>query len=76
MPLHLITELELNRLETAEKAGRALIELYLEALRLNDELGMRRYAALAADHDLLYPDSPISAELDGLHTPATDVIAA
>lgn len=70
MPLHLITELELDRLETAEKAGRSLIELYLQALRLGDELGIRRYEALAADHDLLYPDSPISAELAGLHTPA------
>lgn len=76
LPAEMIAELELNRLETAESAGRALIDLYLAARRLGDELGMRRYEALAADHDLLYPDSPISAELDGLHTPATDVIAA
>ncbi|MEU6899486.1 hypothetical protein [Streptomyces virginiae] len=75
MPTGLITELELNRLDTAEAAGRALIEQYLIALRRGDELGMRRYAALAADHDLLYPDSPISAEIDGLHTPATDIAA-
>lgn len=75
MPLYLITELELDRLDTAEQAGRALIELCLDALRHGDELGMRRYEALAADHDLLYPDSPISAELDGLRTPATDIAA-
>jgi hypothetical protein len=70
MPVHLITELELDRIETADKTARALIDGYLDAMARGDELGMRRYEALAADFDAMYPEMPIAAELDGLHTPA------
>ena len=71
MPVHLITELELDRIDAADRTSRDLVENYLRALRAGDELGMRRYEALAADFDVLNPDSPsVLDELDGLHTPA------
>ncbi|WP_030764805.1 hypothetical protein [Streptomyces sp. NRRL F-2664] len=68
MPLHLITELELNRLDDADRTATTLIDRYLDARRRGDELGMRRYEALAADFDLLYPEAPVTPEFDGFRT--------